>query len=1048
MDSKGQFFNGFVFHGTAAHSLRVISENYAQAKRRVFTVTGPYGSGKSTIALLLAGLLSDKSSLRKVAKTIVGDTYAKELYKNIKVKKGWLTVKFVSDFSDPLTSLWGAISKECSAHGIAVAASVLDTKDFIRQLKSLKVEVEKQFDGIIILYDEMGKSLDYLNSQNADLQFFQELAENVERLDYQCLFVGFLHQAFAEYARGSNQSSRDSWAKVQGRYTDLLFNVSEDETITLLGSSIVHKDGYEPKVGVVEKVLRALSSSSIAQKDEISIKLAKCLPLHPLSALLLGPISKRRFSQNERSTFSFLSSAEANGFQDFIKGSSTLDTNYRLSNLYDFLNTNLEHLIAASPDSRAWAAAKDAVERAESRNNADSVEIVKIISLLNLFGRRSNIFASTEVIVSAMDESLSTIKIKDYLDELIREKIIIFRKHLNSYAVFEGSDIDLEEELEKFRTQNENSEEWKTRLSDEADQVVAKGHYHKKGVFRWMLKTVCVGEYDHASFSKKNLNSSQFSAFILLLDDDAAKLSADNHNVVFGRSTSIQEQIKSIILDLLGLEHIARTNSTLQHDNIAKRELDAKLSLLRVEFNTLHQKFFEQANWYFKGQRLNVKNFSSVASELADQVFNKSPKLINELINRAKPSGTAIAARNKLLSLMVNEHFEENLGIVGYPPEMAMYKSVLKNSGIHLWTAESGECEFSAPLKSRDENLYHAWAAALELIKANKQRIVTVKEIYELWNSEPYGISLGVVPIWTLALLLSQIDTLAFYDKDVTNKFAFITEPDDEFVNKVSRAPEQVGVRYYEVDGVKASHINSLHRVLSAQSHENGTLAVAQGFVGFVAMLSPFVKSTQTMSSKTKEFRRVALAANDPNKFLLEDLPKLFETDTDEALIEQIKTTISELTLRHNELLNWFISLVSDSFNGLDDELVRVAKLVEDYSADSSLVTFARRVGEWNKAREFDWVSSLISFLSGKAERNWNDLAIEKAKVELAKYVERFNQAAYFADKGVKSSPELENKDHTQQQNKIDEILSGMSIAEQTVVLRKQLDKILGVVNE
>ncbi|WP_219586422.1 hypothetical protein, partial [Vibrio parahaemolyticus] len=67
LDIEGNFFNGFVFHGTAENTLRSIAEGYRQSNRRTYTITGPYGTGKSTIALLLAGLLSPIKHLRSVS---------------------------------------------------------------------------------------------------------------------------------------------------------------------------------------------------------------------------------------------------------------------------------------------------------------------------------------------------------------------------------------------------------------------------------------------------------------------------------------------------------------------------------------------------------------------------------------------------------------------------------------------------------------------------------------------------------------------------------------------------------------------------------------------------------------------------------------------------------------------------------------------------------------------------------------------------------------------------------------------------------------------
>ena len=54
-DLSTDFFPGLVFHGTAENTLRTLGKQFAEGHQRAFTITGPYGTGKSTIALLLTG---------------------------------------------------------------------------------------------------------------------------------------------------------------------------------------------------------------------------------------------------------------------------------------------------------------------------------------------------------------------------------------------------------------------------------------------------------------------------------------------------------------------------------------------------------------------------------------------------------------------------------------------------------------------------------------------------------------------------------------------------------------------------------------------------------------------------------------------------------------------------------------------------------------------------------------------------------------------------------------------------------------------------------
>ncbi|MDL5029782.1 hypothetical protein QR676_21380, partial [Vibrio sp. TMPB1044] len=118
LDFEGKFFNGFVFHGTAENTLRTIAEGYQQSNRKTYTVTGPYGTGKSTVALLLAGLLSSERSLRNIASKVVKPEFSEFFYKKIPVVNGWFVVKSVCSFESPITALWSSIIAESEAHNI------------------------------------------------------------------------------------------------------------------------------------------------------------------------------------------------------------------------------------------------------------------------------------------------------------------------------------------------------------------------------------------------------------------------------------------------------------------------------------------------------------------------------------------------------------------------------------------------------------------------------------------------------------------------------------------------------------------------------------------------------------------------------------------------------------------------------------------------------------------------------------------------------------------------------------------------------------------
>ena len=160
----------------------------------------------------------------------------------------------------------------------------------------------------------MGKFLEAAARDSSDIYILQQLAEAASRSNGRFLIVGVLHQAFEEYAHRLSREMRDEWAKIQGRFIDLAVDTAGEEQIDLISRAI--ESDHRPK----EPSESASTVAAIARRERPSEAerfasiLEACWPLHPVVACLLGPISRRRFGQNQRSIFGFLNSSEPSRF--------------------------------------------------------------------------------------------------------------------------------------------------------------------------------------------------------------------------------------------------------------------------------------------------------------------------------------------------------------------------------------------------------------------------------------------------------------------------------------------------------------------------------------------------------------------------------------------------------------------------------------------------------------------------------------------------------------------------------------------------------------
>ena len=142
-----------------------------------------------------------------------------------------------------------------------------------------------------------------------------------------------------------------------------------------------------------EAVASEIQSKRRGTSPSLAQTLEACWPLHPATAALIGPLSKRQFGQNQRSIFGFLNSAEISGFRDFLNKSNSINDVYSPWDFWDYLTNNLSSAIYNSPDGHRWSLINDAVHRCEASADKDStVKLMKAIAILDFCKEQSGVF--------------------------------------------------------------------------------------------------------------------------------------------------------------------------------------------------------------------------------------------------------------------------------------------------------------------------------------------------------------------------------------------------------------------------------------------------------------------------------------------------------------------------------------------------------------------------------------------------------------------------------------------------------------------------------
>lgn len=1017
--------DGFICPSSTAQALLSMARQVVETGQGAFTWTGPYGSGKSSLVVALAALLGADGRTRVQARAAIGLEAGGELVSLLKAgRKGWITLPVVGSRTDAAL----AVAEALDGPRRGRKRTSISGNEVIEKLKTAAAEAPGA--GLILVIDEMGKFLEHAAFGDADVYFFQQLAEAASRSSRRLIVIGILHQAFDDYAHRLTREVRDEWLKIQGRYSDIPINVAGEEQIALIGRAIEAEAPASIRP-IARGIAAAIQRNRPGTGSSLDQELADCWPLHPVVACLLGPLSRRRFGQNQRSVFGFLNSAEPHGFQDFLRitPADGLQT-YQPAALWDYLRANLEPSILASPDGHRWSLAVEAVERCEARGgDLDHLELVKTIALIDLFKERSGLLPSPDVLAHA-SPGVSAARLKSMLDQLAAWSIVIYKSHLGAYAIYAGSDFDIESAVGQALARMTGIDFARLRHLAMLQPILAKRHYHTTGALRWFDIDIAPLAQGVDRVRRYVPQNGATGLFLLLIATEAeapsrarklweqAASSTDDVPVAVGRSRD-GYSIRELAQELLALEAVRAERAELNGDAVARREVNARIARAAADLEERVRQAFLSAEWKAAAsgtpdatlsipQDAGPAGLNAVASSLADSRYPSSPRLHNELLNRIKPSSNAMAAQKALLKAMVDGRGQDRLGILGFPAHGGLYASLLEATGLYQpATDERGGYRFNEPPPNAPTRLMPLWVAADRLFGSAGPTGANLRDLLKLWQAPPFGLRDGLFPVLAIAYIASRVDSLAIYLDE-----AFQPRLSSLLTDRLAQDPGCIRVRWSTVSDFHRKVLSGVAEAIA--SHGGLTdghsiaepLEIARGLVGVITGLKPWTLKTTRLSPTALQVRNLAKLANDPNKFLLDDIPAAFgdpnptgagKTGDALSIIAAVSIGLEELVRAYQAMLHELASTMLHELRIAGNTEAEIAELhlraetVRGLTGNYRLDAFATRLMSYTGSEEE--VEGIASLAANKPPRDWVDRDIDQARIEIASLAQEFVRA-------------------------------------------------------
>jgi len=1020
--------------------LRIESGLDSGSAQRAWRITGDYGSGKSSFALLLAHLLgggadSLPSRLKRAldgssrdvrllpvlvtgAREPLGKTLLTALHKAV---SGMRSKGPIPEILKQIEVLQGRFNDD-EISTTDVVTVVTGASDYAAR--------NGKYHGLLIILDELGKSLEFsaLNPRQQDVFLLQALAEASARSGKRPLYVvGLLHQGFNSYSETLSQAAQKEWEKVAGRFDELVLSQPLDQVSVLIADALSLKASKLPPalVSTAEAEMGTAISlgwfgGSTNHKALIAIS-RRLYPLHPTVIPVLVRIF-HRFGQNERSLFSFLLSNEPFGLQEFASRSLKSGEWFRLNDLFDYTRATFGHRLGLQSYRSHWSQIESVIDSFSSADPED-IELLKIVGLLNLADSQS-LAPSAEVLkLSWRLGGAGGPQWKRSLDKLQRQKrILYYRGESAGFCLWPHTSVNLERAYEDARIAVGPISKVSSLISEYLEQrpVVARRHYIQTGNLRHFSVSYIASNALASAIQGTADNGSDGRVIIALCDTEEDREEALRIVKQIGMKGSrlnlvaIPRPLNALSKTLQQVRQwnwVMNNTPELNHDRYAAEEVTRQLaaaeSVLRkamLDFVGLQQSDRPtDLKWFANGKRLKIQNGKQLLSQLSgicDEVYPLAPKIKNELVNRRQLSTAAAAARMRLIERVFSNPNVARLGIPEgkTPPEMSMYLSVLVESNLHVRTGDGWTLHI--PDESEDVcKVLPAFQRIREALVAAKGRRLRVSSLIDCIREEPYGLREGLA--YLLLAVFAQVyeQDLAFYENG-----SFLRTVAGEDFMRILKDPASFELQFYEMSSVRTELFRRLSHILQLpQSTRDRVelLDVVRPLCQFASSLPHFSQKTALLDLGSRNVRQALLDAREPATLLFETLPASLSLKPDQAIGEKSESFVMALKASLDDLREAYPRLLArvDRYagNALQVEGLRMGRAAVKKRSRHLLIStteprlrsFLLQLADDNLG-DSEWLEGIASLVCSKPPSKWLDRDIEIFEREFSQLASSF----------------------------------------------------------
>ncbi|OBG78133.1 MULTISPECIES: hypothetical protein [unclassified Mycobacterium] len=991
------------------------------AAGRTFSLTGPHGGGKSSLAVFLDALLASSSSDDfKSAHAILAsaepsvDSLLRKGIRSVKGGRDGFVRAFATANKEPVSATIARALHQGTIRSFGSSQSLVPPSFASKKHAPTGNEIRSGIGRIaserpvLLVIDEFGKNLEHFasSSNDGDPFLLQELAEMTQGEGAAPLvIITMQHLSFDEYVQDSSTARRREWSKVQGRFQDIPYVESAAQSRRLIASAITHLP--EARAAADQWLAGHRAQLETLGLRDLVDDVVAAIPLHPIALAVLPELCSR-YGQNERTLFSFLAGTEPGAVPRFLRRTPWHPNDpmplIGLDQLYDYFLEASSSMISVADEASRWIEIETRIRDSAGLTPAQ-MKAVKTIGVLNLVSSGGRIRASRPLLELALAPTHSTTKsektseTKAVLEFLTQAGIITYRTFSDEYRIWHGSDYNLLRVIETARRACDDVDLVDLlRAAVQLEPLVAGRHSQRTGVLR-------VFERQFSSLQERpdEVLDSKWDGVVYYATDPAADPSnaptpSDGRPAVYVVPDDVSK-LRNTAIDAAALNSALRSAEVEGADWVAKRELVERAAAAQQALHAeIGQTWNAHADWILAGSNRSLephRGLSALLSDVADASYCSTPLIANEMIARRELTSQGAKARRFLIDALLAREDCEAFAIEGYGPDRAMYEAIFRGTGIHRPT-EAGVWRIQAPSDRRWKPIWTAMNSAFD--NAVESR-VSLDDIGWRLKLPPFGIKDGLVPLLLIAGLVARSDEIALYEHG-----SLILSIDDAVAERLAKNLGNFSLRNTQTAaGERLAVIDRLVDRLGITSRLGRPtfLNLVTALYREFRLLPPYSQKTRMqLSAQAIAVREAFHQAAEPDVLVFETLPVIFSLppfggrgrsrkDAVERFTDQLVASIRELRDTYPRLLESVqqqlgqATSTGGSLAELREALTSDARRIDGQVLEPRLKAFVGALAR--PLEDQEWLENVAMVVcDGQAPRTWTDDMVGRFPLRVA----------------------------------------------------------------